>query len=150
MSYLMVIKAPQFTLPDENERLHSLSDYLGKKIVLYFYPKDETPTCTTQACDMRDNYALYQEKGIIIIGISSDSIESHKKFKDNHHLPFPLLADIDHAVAKAYGAFGGFFRLVGMPQRKTYLIDEQGNLVKKIDKVNVATQSADILAGFDL
>jgi peroxiredoxin Q/BCP len=143
-------QAPAFTLPDENGTMHSLSDYAGQKVVLYFYPKDESPTCTAQACSIRDDFNMYKDHGIIVLGVSADTIESHKKFKEHHHLPFPLLADVDGAVAKAYGAKGGLLGFVGRSQRKTYLINEQGELVKLIDDVNVATQGQDILAGFGL
>src|SRR3990167_3976397 len=142
-------KAPDFKLPDENGVYHSLSDYLGKKVVLYFYPKDETPGCTTQACDIRDNYKIYQNNDIVILGVSSDSIESHKKFKEHHKLPFTLLSDADHAVAKAYGAASGLLGLMGMNQRKTYLIDQWGNLIGSFD-VNIPTHKDDILAGFGI
>lgn len=143
-------QAPAFTLPDETGHKHSLSDYAGKKVVLYFYPKDESPTCTAQACSIRDDFKMYQDNGIVILGISADSVESHRKFKEHHHLPFPLLADVDGKVAKKYGAKGGLLGFIGYAQRKTYLINEQGELIKMIDDVNVATQGKDILAGFGL
>lgn len=144
-------KAPNFTLPDETGKMHSLADYAGKKLVLYFYPKDESPTCTKQACSIRNDFKIYQDHGIVILGISADSVESHKKFKEHHHLPFPLLADIDGKVAKVYGAQGGLLGFMGYAQRKTYLINEQGHIIKVIDDVNVvATQAQDILAGFGL
>lgn len=143
-------QAPSFTLPDETGTMHSLSDYAGKKVVLYFYPKDESPTCTAQACSIRDDFKMYEDHGIVILGISADTVESHRKFKEHHHLPFPLLADVDGTVAKAYGAKGGVLGFLGYSQRKTYLINEKGELIKLIDNVNVATQGQDILAGFGL
>lgn len=143
-------QAPSFTLPDETGTMHSLSDYAGKKVVLYFYPKDETPGCTTQACNLRDDYKVYQDYGIVILGISTDSIESHKKFKENHHLPFPLLSDKNGEVAKAYGSKGGLTGFLGFAQRKTYLINEKGELVNVIENVNVSSQAQAILAGFGL
>jgi peroxiredoxin Q/BCP len=142
-------KAPSFSLPDETGKLHTLANYLGKKIVLYFYPKDESPTCTAQACSMRDDFKVYQDKGIIVLAVSADSIESHRRFKEQHHLPFPLLSDKDNTVATMYGANGGLLGFIGRSERKTYLINEQGNLVKEITNVNVATQAEDILKGFD-
>lgn len=143
-------QAPAFTLPDENGTMHSLSEYAGKKVVLYFYPKDESPTCTAQACSIRNDYKLYQDNGIVILGINTDSVESHKKFIDDYHLPFPLLSDANGSISKAYGAKSGVLGFFGYSQRKTYLINEQGKIVKVIDDVNVATQGHDILAGFGL
>lgn len=144
------MQAPSFSLPDETGTMHSLADYAGKKVVLYFYPKDESPTCTAQACSIRDDFKMYEDHGIVILGVSADSVKSHKKFKMHHHLPFPLLSDADCTVAKAYGAKGGVLGFLGYSQRKTYLINEQGELIKVIDDVNVATQGQDILAGFGL
>ena len=142
-------KAPAFTLVNHEGKKKSLESYKGKLLCLYFYPKDETPGCTTQACDIRDNYKIYQNNDIVILGVSSDSIESHKKFKEHHKLPFTLLSDADHAVAKAYGAASGLLGLMGMNQRKTYLIDQWGNLIGSFD-VNIPTHKDDILAGFGI
>lgn len=144
------VKAPSFKLSDETGKIHTLGEYAGKKLVLFFYPKDESPTCTKQACSIRDDFKMYEEHGIVILGISADSVESHKKFKDHYNLPFPLLSDENGKVAKKYGAKGGVLGFFGYAQRKTYLINEQGNLVKVIDDVNVSTQGQDILAGFGL
>jgi len=142
------VKAPSFKLSDETGTIHTLADYAGKKLVLFFYPKDESPTCTAQACSIRDDFKMYEDHGIVILGISADSVKSHKKFKEHHHLPFPLLSDENGKVAKKYGAKGSVLGFFGYAQRKTYLINEQGELVKVIDDVNVANQGQDILAGF--
>ena len=121
--------APAFELPDENGDIRTLGEFKGKKLVLYFYPKDNSLMCTRQACHLRNNYGKLQEKGIVILGVSYDSPESHKYFIAKHELPFPLLSDEEKVIAKAYGASGG---LLGkfMANRYTYLIDEQGIIVK--------------------
>ena len=95
-------KAPDFTLPDQNGDMHSLSDYLGKKVILYFYPKDNTSGCTKQACGFADRYPQFKEKGAVILGVSKDSVASHKKFETNYGLPFTLLSDTEFDVIKAY------------------------------------------------
>ena len=141
-------KAPNFTLPDENNRSRSLSDYAGKKIVLYFYPKDYTPGCTKEACALRDAYKDYQERNIIILGVSYDSPQSHKKFKAKHKLPFTLLSDTSKSAAKKYGAYSGMFAYFA-PARKTFLIDENGIIIKIFNNVDVATHAQEILTAFD-
>ncbi|HKZ34904.1 MAG TPA: peroxiredoxin, partial [Patescibacteria group bacterium] len=100
------MKAKDFNLPDENGKYHSLSDYLGKWVVLYFYPKDDTPGCTKEACSFRDHFAELKKYGVVILGISKDSIASHKKFSEKYHLPFPLLSDETKETLKAYGVWG--------------------------------------------
>ena len=132
------IKAPDFSLPDENGNNHRLSDYKGQKIILYFYPNDMSPGCTNQASNFRDFYPQFREKGAIIIGISADSIESHKKFKEKHELPFILLSDNKKEVLKAYDVWKEklmFGRTVMGVERSTYLIDEEGVIVKAFSKV---------------
>lgn len=98
--------APDFELADQNGALHRLSDYLGKRVVLYFYPKDDTPGCTTEACNFRDNYTVFEQNDIVILGVSADSEKSHAKFQDKYQLPFTLLSDADHAVCELYGVWG--------------------------------------------
>lgn len=127
-------KAPSFKGKDQNGSVISSADYKGKKLVLYFYPQDNTPTCTTQACNIRDNFALLQQKGINIIGISPDEVGKHKKFEEKFNLPFPLIADTDHKVIESYGVWGEK-QLYGKKYmgllRTTFLIDEKG-IIKKI------------------
>ncbi|MCX5922861.1 MAG: peroxiredoxin [Candidatus Dependentiae bacterium] len=141
--------APSFALPDETGTMRSLTEFRGKKVVLYFYPKDETPGCTQEACDLRDAYAIYKEHNITILGISYDSPASHTEFKAKYHLPFSLLSDTTHTVAHAYGAdqhtMGHFF-----PKRMTILIDEQGNIVHTIEDVSVKDHVNDILKAFGI
>lgn len=135
--------APDFTLPDENEILHTLSDYRGQHVVVYFYPKDDTPGCTKEACNFRDHHETFVKQSIQVFGISYDSPESHKMFKEKYHLPFTLLSDTNKKVSKAYGAKGLFF-----PNRITFLIDEQGTILKVYEKVSVTTHGEDILQYF--
>lgn len=130
--------APDFTLPSDTRGDISLADYRGKKLVIYFYPKDMTPGCTTQACDFRDNHEHLQAQGWSILGVSPDSVESHAKFREKHNLNFPLLADTDHKMAEAYGVwrektnYGKTY--VGLV-RSTFLIDEDGNIQDILDNV---------------
>ncbi len=143
-------KAPSWQLFDESGVLHKLEDYRGKKVVLCFYPRDETPGCTKQVCQLRDNFSLLQKKGIVVFGINFDNATSHKKFKSHHQLPFPLLHDTNKNCAKAYGAvkcLGGW--CLPMPSRKTFLIDEHGIIIARIDKVDVANHAMQILKGFE-
>ena len=135
--------APDFSLPDENGKMHSLSQYRGQKIVVYFYPKDDTPGCTKEACGIRDEFSSFVDNQIVVFGISYDNASSHRKFKKKFDLPFHLLSDEDKSVSKLYGADGTFF-----PSRKTYLIDEDGKLLKIYDKVNVLNHAEDILRTF--
>ncbi|MBP8858236.1 MAG: thioredoxin-dependent thiol peroxidase [Anaerolineaceae bacterium] len=141
--------APDFTLPDENGLERSLKDYRGKWVVLYFYPKDDTPGCTAEACNFRDDYSAYEKAGVTILGLSKDSPTSHAKFKTKYQLPFSLLADEEHKVADQYGVWGrkkymgkeydGMFRT-------TYLIDPDGKIVKVFENVKPADHSAEVLA----
>ena len=135
--------APDFSLPDENGQMHSLSQYRGQKVVVYFYPKDNTPGCTKEACGIRDEYSSFQDNQIVVFGVSYDNASSHRKFKKKFEIPFHLLTDKDKSVSKSYGADGIFF-----PSRKTYLIGEDGTLVKIYDKVNVLDHAEDILRSF--
>lgn len=125
-------KAPEFSLPDQNGKIHSLSDYKGQKVILYFYPKDMTGGCTAQACNFRDRYPQIQEKGAVVLGVSKDSVESHKKFEEKHGLPFPLLADESLEVITAYDVLkpGKDGKPTKSLIRSTYLIDEDGIIIK--------------------
>ncbi|MGL5150166.1 MAG: thioredoxin-dependent thiol peroxidase [Clostridium sp.] len=129
---------PDFTLPGSDGINHSLSDFKGKNIILYFYPKDNTPGCTTQACDLRDNYSSIEEHDYIVIGISKDSVKSHNKFIDKHTLPFLLLSDEDKVVCKLFDVlkeknmYGK--KLIGI-ERSTFLINSNGILVEEFRKV---------------
>ncbi len=135
--------APDFTLPDENESLHTLSEYRGQRVVVYFYPKDDTPGCIKEACGIRDIYSEFEESNIKVFGISYDSPRSHKKFKEKYQLPFTLLSDTNKEVSKVYGAKGLFF-----PNRITFLIDEQGTILKVYEKVSVTKHGEDVLQYF--
>lgn len=125
-------KAPEFALPDQNGQVHSLADYKGKKVILYFYPKDMTGGCTAQACNFRDRYPQIQEKGAVVLGVSKDSVESHKRFEEKYGLPFPLLADESLEVITAYDVLkpGKDGKPTKSLIRSTYLIDEDGIIVK--------------------
>jgi thioredoxin-dependent peroxiredoxin len=123
--------APEFTLPAEDGRQVSLSDYRGKRVVLYFYPKDDTPGCTAQACGFRDAYPQIEEQNAVVLGVSADSEQSHRKFKTKYDLPFTLLIDADHQVAEAYGAWGektNYGRTYVGIIRSHFIIDEAGRL----------------------
>ena len=131
-------KAPEFSLPDHNGQMHSLSDYRGKKVILYFYPADMSPGCTNQACNFRDMYPQIQEKGAVVFGVNADSVESHKKFMEEHGLPFTLLSDPEKTVLQAYDVWkerSMFGKPVMGIERSTYLIDEEGTIVKTFAKV---------------
>lgn len=125
-------KAPDFSLPDQNGEIKSLSDYRGQKVVLYFYPKDMTSGCTAQACNFRDRYPQIQEKGAVVLGVSKDSVESHKRFEEKHGLPFPLLADETLEVITSYDVLkpGKDGKPTRSLIRSTYLIDEDGIIIK--------------------
>lgn len=141
-------KAPDFTLPDQNGDMHSLADYLGKKVILYFYPKDNTSGCTKQACGFADRYPQFKEKGAVILGVSKDSVASHKKFETNYGLPFTLLSDTELDVIKAYDVWRekkNYGKVSMGIVRTTYLIDENGYIVKAMDKVKAADNPQDML-----
>ena len=141
-------KAPDFTLPDQNGNVHSLSDYRGKKVVLYFYPKDNTPGCTKQACGFAERYPQFTEKGAVILGISKDSVASHKKFEEKYGLPFTLLADPDLVVIQAYDVWKekmNYGKVSMGVVRTTYLIDEEGKIAKVFDKVKAADNPEQML-----
>lgn len=143
------MKAPQFELQDENGETRRLSDYLGKYLVLYFYPKDDTPGCTTEACNFRDDIANYHKAGVVVVGVSPDTIKSHAKFKQKYELPFTLLADEGHIVCEAYGVWGRK-KFMGREYdgvfRTTFLIDPQGSILKVFENVKPDGHSAEVLA----
>ena len=133
--------APDFTLPDQNGEPHTLSQYRGKKVILYFYPKDNTAGCSKQACGFAERYPQIQEKGALVLGVSKDSEASHKKFEEKYSLPFPLLSDPEHKVLEMYGAWGekkNYGKVTVGTIRTTYLIDEDGKIVKAEGKVRAA------------
>ncbi len=140
MALTVGTKAPNFTVKDTNGNTVSLSDFSGQKVVMYFYPKDDTPGCTKQACSFRDNYAVYQDKGIVILGVSKDDESSHQAFTEKFSLPFPLLADINGEIVTAYDVDGG-----GYAKRVTYAIDETGKIVHVDASVNTGTHATDVL-----
>jgi thioredoxin-dependent peroxiredoxin len=138
--------APAFRLQDQNGKWHALADYRGKWVVLYFYPKDATPGCTTQACEFRDNIFAFREAGAVILGVSVDDVESHKKFSEEHGLPFPILADSTKATAKEYGVLKKYLGTMELASRETFLIDPQGKIVKHYPGVNPKGHSQAVLA----
>lgn len=140
--------APDFESKDQNGNPIKLSDFKGKKVVLYFYPKDNTPGCTAESCNLRDNYATFQAKGYEILGVSSDDEKSHLKFIEKHELPFPLIADVDKSVHEKYGTWGEksmYGRKYMGTLRATFVIDEEGKLEEVIKKVKTKDHTAQIL-----
>ena len=137
--------APAFELIDQYQKPHTLGDYTGKWLVLYFYPKDDTPGCTTEACNFRDDIFRLRALGAEVVGISLDSAESHASFAEKHGLPFPLLSDADGAVADRYGCLAqkGEFRYA---QRHTFIVDPQGRIARVYREVDPATHSAEVIA----
>ena len=133
--------APAFTVKDTHGNTVSLSDFSGKTVVLYFYPKDDTPGCTKEACSFRDSYDAYQTKDVVVLGVSLDNSESHQAFTEKYNLPFPLLADTEGALTQAYDVDGG-----GYAKRVTYVIDSDGQIAKVYDSVKTDTHANDILA----
>ena len=143
------IPAPDFELLDDTGTLRKLSDYRGKNVVLYFYPKDDTPGCTKEACNFRDDYSAYDKAGVVILGVSPDSVESHVKFKKKFQLQFPLLADTGHKVCDLYDVWGPK-KFMGKSyegvQRTTFLIDENGKIARVFEDVRPAEHSAELLS----
>ena len=140
--------APAFTLPDQNGVPRSLSDYRGSKVVLYFYPKDMTPGCTKQACGFAELYPQFREKGAVVLGVSRDSVASHKRFEEKYGLPFPLLSDPNRAVIEAYGVWQekkNYGKVTMGIVRTTYLIDEEGVIVKACGAVKAAENPGKML-----
>ena len=141
-------KAPDFTLPDQNGKTHSLGDYKGKKVILYFYPKDNTSGCSKQACGFAELYPQFAEKGAVVLGVSRDSVASHKKFEQNYGLPFTLLSDTERTVTETYGAWGekkNYGKVSMGVVRTTYLIDENGIIVKAMSAVKAADNPGEML-----
>lgn len=141
-------KAPEFSLPDQNGAMHSLSDYKGQKVVLYFYPRDNTAGCTKQACGFGDRYPQFKEKGAVILGVSKDSVASHKKFEEKYGLPFTLLSDMELNTIKAYDVWKekrNYGKASMGVVRTTYLIDEDGIIIKAMDKVKAAENPQQML-----
>ena len=136
-------QAPGFRLPDQGGTWHELKQYQGKWVVLYFYPKDDTPGCTTEACEFRDNIFAFRKADAVILGVSVDDVDSHKKFSEKHGLPFPLLADADKKVSDSYGVL---IPVVGIASRQTFIIDPQGRVAKHYEKVVAKGHSEAVLA----
>ena len=130
--------APEFTVPDQNGKIHNLKDYRGKWVLLYFYPRDNTPGCTIEACSLRDNYAGFKNLDAMVLGVSTDSVKSHDKFVQKFSLPFILLADEDKKIVKAYGANG-------LIRRISYLINPQGKIAKIYGQVKPSEHAAEVL-----
>lgn len=149
MSLTIGNPVPDFALADETGALRRLGDFRGKVLVLYFYPKDDTPGCTTEACNFRDDYSAYVEAGVSVLGVSPDSVKSHLKFQQKYQLPFPLLADVDHQVCESYGVWtqkkfmGREYMGVA---RTTFVIDQAGNLKQIFENVKPSDHSAEVLA----
>ncbi len=143
------IPAPDFTLLDDTNTVRKLSDFRGQDVVLYFYPKDDTPGCTTEACNFRDDYSAYGKAGVVVLGVSPDSVESHVKFKKKFQLPFPLLADEGHKVCDLYQVWGDK-KFMGREYqgvlRTTFLINKSGQIVKVFEDVRPAEHSAEVLS----
>ena len=142
------MKAPEFTLPDKDGNMVSLTDFIGKKVVLYFYPKDNTPGCTRQACAFAGAYERFKDNDIVVIGISKDSVASHKKFAEKYDLPFILISDKELDAIQAYGVWQEkkLYGKVSMGVvRTTFIIDENGNIEKIMPKVKPDTNAAEIL-----
>ena len=141
-------KAPDFTLPDQNGDIHTLEEYRGKKVILYFYPKDNTAGCTKQACGFAEIYPQFLEKGAVVLGVSKDSVKSHKNFETKYTLPFTLLSDPDRQAIEAYDVWKekkNYGKVSMGIVRTTYLIDENGIIVKAMDKVKAADNPQQML-----
>jgi peroxiredoxin Q/BCP len=143
------IPAPDFELLDDTNQTCRLADFRGQPVVLYFYPKDDTPGCTKEACNFRDDYSAYEQAGVVVLGVSPDSVESHRKFKAKFQLPFALLADDGHKVCDAYGVWGPK-KFMGKAYegvlRTTFLIGPEGTILRVFEDVRPAEHSAEVLA----
>lgn len=146
------VPAPNFKLPDEHGEPHELKEFLGKPVVLYFYPKDDTPGCTTEACNFRDDYSAYQQVGVVVVGVSPDTSKSHSRFKDKYNLPFILLADEGHKVCEVYGVWG-LKKMIGREymgvKRTTFLVDRDGLIARVFENVKPAEHSKEVLAALE-
>jgi len=141
-------KAPAFELPDQNGVIHSLKEYKGKKVILYFYPKDNTSGCSKQACGFAERYPQFLEKGAVVLGVSKDSVASHKKFEENYNLPFTILSDTERKVIEAYDVWKekkNYGKVSMGVVRTTYLIDEKGIIIRANDKVKAADDAEKML-----
>ncbi len=145
MALTVGTSAPAFTAKDTQGKTVSLTDFAGKNVVLYFYPKDDTPGCTKEACSFRDNYAVYQGKDVAVLGVSADDEGSHQRFTEKFNLPFPLLADVNRSIMQAYDVDGG-----GYAKRVTYVINPQGAVSHVYSTINTETHATDILADLGL
>ncbi|MDX9906020.1 MAG: thioredoxin-dependent thiol peroxidase [Bacteroidales bacterium] len=144
-------KAPSISALDQNSNAFALDSLLGSKVILYFYPKDDTPGCTAEACNLRDNYSELLNRGFKIVGVSTDSVKSHQKFTEKYSLPFPLLADTDKKIVNDYGVWGKkkfMGREYNGTHRVTFIISEDGTILKIFDKVQTKDHTEQILAGF--
>ena len=139
-------EAPAFTLPDQNGKPVSLSEYRGRWVVLYFYPKDGTPGCTTEACEFRDNVFAFREIGATILGISVDNVESHEQFAARYHLPFTILADSEKNVARQYGVLHRMLGVMELARRETFIVDPQGRVAKHYREVDPGSHSKQVMA----
>jgi thioredoxin-dependent peroxiredoxin len=147
------IPAPDFSLPDETGKVRRLSEYRGHPVILYFYPKDDTPGCTTEACNFRDDYSQYENTGVTILGVSPDSVKSHEKFKTKYGLPFPLLADEGHKICDLYQVWGtkkNYGREYQGVYRTTFLIDDKGQIIQVFKDVKPAGHSTELLAALKI
>lgn len=145
--------APAFEGTDQEHETVALSDYKGRRLALYFYPKDDTPGCTKQACNLRDNYRLLLDKGVAIVGVSGDDEASHARFADKYDLPFPLIADPDHTILEAYGVWGErnlYGRKYMGIKRTTFLVDEEGTVVHVFKRPKVDNHAQEVLEKFGL
>lgn len=146
------IQAPDFSLPDQDGSLRSLSDYLGKPVVLYFYPKDDTPGCTKEACSFRDDYPNYEKAGVVVLGVSPDTPKKHTKFREKYSLPFTLLADENHEVCEMYQVWGRK-KFMGREYdgvfRTTFVIDPNGKIVKVFENVKPDGHSQQVFAALE-
>ena len=145
MTLTVGTNAPAFTVKDTNGNTVSLSDFAGKTVVLYFYPKDDTPGCTKQACSFRDSMSDYQNKDVVVLGVSADDEASHQQFTQKYNLNFPLLADTDKSLIQAYDVDGG-----GYAKRVTYVIDGNGKVIHVDSSVNTSSHASDVLATLGL
>lgn len=138
-------QAPEFRLQDQNNRWHELEDYRGQWVVLFFYPKADTPGCTTEACEFRDNIFAFEDKGAVVMGISLDDVQSQKEFADKYHLPYPLLSDARQETASAYGVLTKFGSM-SVAARQTFVINPDGQVAKHYARVDPKTHSKQVLA----